>query len=78
MPLQTQFPAEISRLQVWNDEYYQEFSEEVFQTYRIRLGEFLQQNPSLNLEELDQIRFDFNQMDHGLIYLDDIGFDVIP
>ncbi|MEJ2512781.1 MAG: hypothetical protein P8Y72_14450 [Anaerolineales bacterium] len=78
MPLQTQFPAEISRLQVWNDEYYQEFSEEVFQTYRIRLGEFLQQNPSLNLEELDQIRFDFNQMDHGLVYLDDIGFDVIP
>ena len=78
MPLQTQFPAEISRLQVWNDEYYQEFSEEVFQTYRIRLGEFLQQNPSLNLEELDQIRFDFNQMDHGLIYLDDIGFDLIP
>jgi hypothetical protein len=78
MPLQTQFPAEISRLQVWNDEYYQEFSEEVFQTYRIRLGEFLQQNPSLNLQELDQIRFDFNQMDHGLIYLDDIGFDLIP
>jgi len=78
MPLQTQFPAQISRLTLWNLEYYQEISEEVFQTYRIPLMDFLQKNPALDLTAIQQIRFNFDQKEDGIVYLDDIGFDLIP
>jgi dienelactone hydrolase len=78
MPLQTQFPAQISKLPIWNLEYYKEASEEVFQTYRIPLGEFLQKNPDLNLTAIQQIRFDFDQMANGIVYLDEVGFDFVP
>ena len=78
LPLQTQFPAEISRLAVWNDGYYKDSSEEVFQTYRIELEYFLLQNPGLRLKELSEIRFEFSQTSAGMVYLDDVGFDVLP
>ena len=78
IPLQTQFPAQISKLTLWNESYYKEASEEVFQTYRIPLAVFLAANSSLDLNEIDQIRFVFDQTPKGLVYLDEIGFDLIP
>ena len=78
LPLQTQFPAEISRLAVWNEGYYKDSSEEVFQTYRIELKYFLLQNPGLRLKELSEIRFEFSQTSAGMVYLDDVGFDLLP
>lgn len=78
MPLQTQFPAQISRLPLWNESYYKDASEEVFQTYRIPLADFLAVNSSLDLTEIYQVRFEFDQTPKGLVYLDEIGFDLVP
>ncbi len=78
LPLQTQFPAEISRLPVWNEEYYKEASEEVFQTYRISLGVFAAETLGLDIAGLQEIRFQFDQASPGVVYLDEIGFDLVP
>lgn len=78
IPLQTQFPAKISKLPLWNASYYKEVSEEVFQTYRIPLEDFLAVNPSLDVTEIKQIRFEFDRTPKGIVYLDEIGFDLIP
>ncbi|MFN2146560.1 MAG: MFS transporter, partial [Anaerolineales bacterium] len=78
LPLQTQFPAEISRLAVWNESYYKEASEEVFQTYRIPLNVFADVTPGLDLAGLKEIRFQFDQSPSGSVYLDEIGFDLVP
>ncbi|MBN2044219.1 MAG: hypothetical protein JW757_04290 [Anaerolineales bacterium] len=76
LPLQTQFPAEISRIALWNEEYYENESEPVFQGYRIPLQDFLEENPSLSLTGIKQIRFVFDDPVDGKIYLDEIGFDL--
>lgn len=78
LPLHTQFPAEILRLEVWNESYFEADSEPVFQTYRIPLDRFLQVNPRLLLDELMEIRFAFDQTSSGTLYLDGIGFDLSP
>ena len=75
LPLQIQFPAEISRLPLWNEEYYEDASEPVFQGYRISLHQFLDVNPGLSLENLREIQFVFNDEVDGKLYLDEIGFD---
>lgn len=77
LPLHTQFPALINKMPVWNEEYYKDSSEEVFQTYRIPLKVFLEDYPSLDLSNLRQIRFEFDRVPSGTIYLDDIGFDLL-
>ena len=76
MPLQTQFPAEIYRISVWNDEYIEDASEPVFQGYRIPLQAFLRVNQSLDLASLKEIRFIFDDSVDGKIFLDEIGFDL--
>jgi dienelactone hydrolase len=75
LPLQTQFSAEISRIPLWNEEYYEDASEPVFQGYRIPLQLFLEDNPNLSLADLIEIRFVFDDQVDGKIFLDDIGFD---
>lgn len=78
IPLQTQFPAEISRLPLWNEAYYKEISEEVFQSYRLPLELFADENPDLIVGALQQIIFEFDQSSSGIVYLDEIGFDTQP
>lgn len=78
LPLQTQFPAEISRLPLWNESYFKEAGEEVFQTYRIPLAQFTAKTPGLDLDGIREIRFQFDQTPSGLVYLDEIGFDLVP
>ena len=78
LPLQTQFPAEIYRIALWNEEYIEDASEAVFQSYRIPLQVFLEINPDLDLAGLKEIRFIFDDQVDGKIYLDEIGFDLIP
>lgn len=78
LPLLTQFPAEISRLPQWNESYFKETSEEVFQSYRLPLEIFADENPDLDLEFIREIRFEFDQTTSGLLYLDEIGFDLVP
>ncbi len=78
LPLQTQFPAEIYRIPLWNEEYIEDASEAVFQGYRIRLQAFLEINPALDLDNLKEIRFLFDDPVDGKIYLDEIGFDLVP
>lgn len=78
LPLQTQFPAEISRLPLWNDAYFKEASEEVLQTYRIPLRLFIAETRGFDLQGLREIRFQFDQTAPGTIYLDAIGLDLVP
>jgi dienelactone hydrolase len=77
LPLQTQFPADIYRLDLWNEEYIKEESEAVFQSYRIPLEAFLNDNPTLDLSKIQSIRFVFDQTESGEVYLDGIGFDIV-
>lgn len=77
LPLQTQFPAEISRLASWNEAFYKKESEPVLQSYRILLSLFLADNPNLRLDALESIAFRFNQHPAGVLYLDDVGFDMV-
>jgi hypothetical protein len=78
LPVQTQFPAEISKLESWNEYFYKTISEAVLQSYRMPLSLFLAENPELNLAELASISFRFDQPPSGTLYLDDIGFDLVP
>jgi dienelactone hydrolase len=78
LPLQAQFSAEILRLGVWNESYFEESSEPVFQTYRIPLERFVQANPRLLIADLLEVRFAFDQTASGTVFLDGIGFDLSP
>lgn len=76
LPLHTQFPAEIYRLPLFNEEYIEDASEPVFQGYRIPLEAFLDANPSFDLADLKEIRFIFGDQVDGKVFLDEIGFDL--
>ena len=78
LPLQTQFPAEISRLDSWNTYFYKKPSEPVLQSYRIPLSLFIAENPDLRLDALSAVIFRFDEPPAGTLYLDAVGFDVIP
>lgn len=78
LPLHTQFPAEIYRLPLWNEEYLEDASEPVFQGYRIPLAVFLARDPDFELSNLREIRFLFDRTESGQVLLDEIGFDLVP
>jgi len=78
LPLHTQFPAEIYRLPLWNEEYIKDASEPVFQSYRIPLAAFLARDPEFDLSNIREVRFIFDQSGSGQILLDEIGFDLVP
>jgi dienelactone hydrolase len=78
LPLQSQFPAIFYKIDTWNQEFYNTLSEPVFQTYRIPLSLFLARNPDLDTSRIREIRFVFDQMDQGRVFLDEVGFDLTP
>lgn len=49
-------------------------SEIVFQSFRLPLASFIQENSKLNVEQLRSIRFVFNITPYGVIIFDRIGF----
>lgn len=56
-----------------NKNAYNSNWEPVLQYVEIPFSAFASANPSLNLSEIESIRFDFNQSDDGVLILDNIG-----
>ena len=50
--------------------------EPIFQDYSLSLTRFLAENPQLDIEEIDTVRFIFDQTSSGLLVLDDVGFRI--
>ncbi len=78
MPLMTQFPAEFSRMRLWNEDKYDAESEAVLQSYRIPLSLFVAENLFFDPSRVSRIMLVFDQSQSGKIYLDDVGFDLTP
>ncbi|MEN8242483.1 MAG: MFS transporter [Chloroflexota bacterium] len=74
--LSPQFPASFTKIDLWNEEIFENDTELVFQSVRIPLSLFLRDNPHLTLDQLSEIRFVFDQSPNGKISLDEIGFDL--
>lgn len=49
-------------------------SEPIFQTFELHIGDFVTQNPQIDLGKLAEIRFVFDQTPAGVIIVDEIGF----
>ncbi|WP_164674155.1 alpha/beta hydrolase family protein [Maribacter litoralis] len=49
-------------------------SEKVFQTFYFPIKEYLKFNPSLNLTQIENIKFIFDKNDTGVVVIDNIGF----
>jgi hypothetical protein len=50
-------------------------SEVVMQRYRFPLQEFVRQNPALNINEISEVRFQFDRTAEGSLWLDNIAFN---
>jgi dienelactone hydrolase len=74
--LSTQMPVKFTKIKVWDEEIFENETERVFQSVRIPLALFVEDNPSLSLDTLKEIRFVFDQTSSGTISLDEIGFDL--
>lgn len=69
-----QLPVEHTRWPLYEEDRYENEGEVVWQTFRLRLGEFAAADPAFDLTTLQAIRFHFNQSQAGEIYLDRLGF----
>jgi dienelactone hydrolase len=58
----------------WLEEGYSKEIEPNFQTVMIPLRAFVEENPELDYENINEIKFIFNRVENGEIILDDIGF----
>jgi dienelactone hydrolase len=73
--LSTQMLSQFTKIEMWDEEIFENETELVFQSVRIPLALFKEDNPSLSLELVKEIRFVFDQTASGTISLDEIGFD---
>ncbi len=69
------FISKFSKYDPWELDKYKKSSESILQTVRIPISAFLDIEPRLDIENLTQISFSFNQTANGRIFLDEIGFE---
>jgi len=69
-------PVQFTKLVFWEEETYKYPAESIFQTFRIPLSKFLENNSQFRLDLLKEIRLVFDQVDSGEIILDDLGFEL--
>jgi len=56
---------------------YGDGTEPTLQTFELPLERFFEQNPSLDIPTLSQVRLIFDGSEKGLILLDDVGFSTL-
>ncbi|TYS70811.1 hypothetical protein FZC76_02635 [Sutcliffiella horikoshii] len=67
------YTTTLYRFDWWNERYGNQY-EHMLQTYGIPLN-YLQENfPDIDYTQIEEVTFEFNQTDSGLIFLDNIGF----
>jgi hypothetical protein len=69
------FGVKLTKSNYFNRRFFGSEFEPQLQTVRIKMRDFLVQNPRFNPNGLAEIRFVFNRTPHGKIVLDDIGFE---
>jgi dienelactone hydrolase len=67
------FKAKFTRVKPF-EKRFSKSSEPILQTFSIPLSEARKQNPDFDLQQLQLIRYQFDQAKSGVIYLDEIGF----
>ncbi|TYS61390.1 hypothetical protein FZC74_03690 [Sutcliffiella horikoshii] len=58
----------------WNDRYGNSY-EHMLQTYGIPLDYLKENFPDIDYSQIEEVTFEFNQTESGLIFLDNIGFN---
>ncbi|WP_060666045.1 poly(ethylene terephthalate) hydrolase family protein [Bacillus sp. CHD6a] len=67
------YTTTLYRFDWWNERYGNQY-EHMLQTYGFPLN-YLQENfPDIDYTQIEEVTFEFNQTDSGLIFLDNIGF----
>ncbi|WP_078381109.1 alpha/beta hydrolase [Sutcliffiella halmapala] len=67
------YSSNLYKFDWWNERFGNDY-EHMLQTYEVPLSFLTEHIPSVNYETLDEIIFEFNQTESGLIFLDNIGF----
>jgi hypothetical protein len=67
------FKAKFTRVKPF-EKRFSKSSEPILQTFSIPLSEVRKQNPDFDIQQLQLIRYQFDQSKSGVIYLDEIGF----
>ncbi|WP_053073794.1 hypothetical protein [Bacillus sp. LL01] len=68
------YTTKLYRFDWWNERFGNQY-EHMLQTYEVPL-DFLEESfPGMDYTKIDEITFEFNQTESGLIFLDNIGFD---
>ncbi len=68
------YTTKLYRFDWWNERFGNQY-EHMLQTYEVPL-DFLEESfPDMDYTKLDEVTFEFNQTESGLIFLDNIGFD---
>ncbi|MEA3321705.1 MAG: hypothetical protein U9Q88_17085 [Bacillota bacterium] len=68
------YTTTLYRFDWWNERYGNQF-EHMLQTYGIPLN-YLQENfPDIDYTQIEEVIFEFNQTDSGLVFIDNIGFN---
>ncbi|NLP53063.1 hypothetical protein [Bacillus sp. RO1] len=67
------YTTTLYRFDWWNERYGNQY-EHMLQTYGIPLNYLKENFPDIDYTQIEEVTFEFNQTDRGLIFLDNIGF----
>ncbi len=73
--LNPQFHVVFTKYFLWEETRYKSETEPILQTFIIPFEEFKNVNNLLSIEEIIEIRFNFNLVKNGRIYLDEVGIE---
>ena len=68
------YTTTLYRFDWWNERYGNQY-EHMLQTYGIPLEYLKEEFPDIDYTQIEEVTFEFNQTDSGLIFLDNIGFN---
>ncbi|WP_404449791.1 hypothetical protein LG307_08525 [Sutcliffiella horikoshii] len=67
------YTTELYRYDWWNERYGNQY-EHMLQTYGMKLDYLKESLPEIDYSQIEEVTFEFNQTDSGLIFIDNIGF----
>ncbi|MCM3616481.1 hypothetical protein M3936_02690 [Sutcliffiella horikoshii] len=68
------YTTKLYRFDWWNERFGNQY-EHMLQTYEVPLNYLEETIPGLDYRTINELTFEFNQTESGLIFLDNIGFD---
>lgn len=67
------YTTELYRYDWWNERYGNQY-EHMLQSYGIKLDYLKESLPEIDYSQIEEVTFEFNQTESGLIFIDNIGF----